>query len=138
MTQHSISLRFERKVYHYRIGKCDLGLYISKESPFATLKELVGYHATNSDGLVCPLKVAVAAKGAAPVFGVSREVDDKWEVERTEIQLGTKLGAGQYGEVYEGYWTIHHRTVAVKTFKAETMSPEGLYISLSSRRSKFR
>lgn len=32
------------------------------------------------------------------------------------------LGGGQYGDVYEGYWSRHQRTVAVKTLKEEAMA----------------
>ena len=52
-----------------------------------------------------------------PAGGCTREVDERWEVDRQEITLKGKLGAGQYGEVYEGYWTPHRMQVAVKTFK---------------------
>lgn len=45
------------------------------------------------------------------MYGVSREVDDKWEIDRAEIKLGVKLGSGQYGEVYEGTWKKYNRKV---------------------------
>ena len=51
------------------------------------------------------------AKKSAIVYGVSKEADLKWEIDRTEITLGAKLGAGQYGEVYEGMWKKYNRKV---------------------------
>lgn len=50
-----------------------------------------------------PVQHAVPKKEAV-VYGLG-QVDDQWEIDRSEITLGSKLGAGQYGEVYEGTWT---------------------------------
>ena len=49
---------------------------------------------------------------------------DKWELDRCEIQMRTKLGSGQYGDVYEGVWLRYNKIVAVKTLKEETMCLE--------------
>lgn len=120
---HSISLRYEGKVFHYRVSQSPGKYFISPDLQFSTMKELVEYHSKKADGLVYPLKHPVARKEAT-VYGVSKEADDHWEIDRSEITLGKKLGAGQYGEVYEGNWKKYHRQVAVKTFKEETMNPE--------------
>lgn len=118
--EHSISVRHEGKVAHYRVTKGPQGVFVAKEHPFPTLKELIEHHSKKADGLVYPLKHPVAKKQAV-VFGVSKDIDDKWEIDRSEITLGAKLGAGQYGEVYEGTWRKNSRKVAVKTLKEESM-----------------
>ena len=147
------------QVFHYRVTKGPQGIFISKEHPFPTLRELVDYHSKKADGLVFPLKVRARTvtclllylsrcsphrlsisslsahvyrrftesthlpldhrltrqhpvpKKQAVVFGVSKEADDKWEIDRAEITLGSKLGAGQYGEVYEGTWRKYNKKV---------------------------
>ena len=66
------------------------------------------------------LQHAVPKKDAV-VYGVSGDGGDKWEIARTEIRLGAKLGEGQYGEVYEGHWSRSNLRVAVKTLKEENM-----------------
>jgi len=99
--EYSISVRHDGKVFHYRVTKGATDVYVSKDKPFPTLKDLIKYHSKNADGLVQPLKHPVARKNAI-VFGVSKEADDRWELERSEITLGKKLGAGQYGEVSWG------------------------------------
>ncbi len=48
-----------------------------------------------ADGLIFPLKHPVPKKDAV-IYGVSRDVDAKWEIDRTEITLGSKLGSGQF------------------------------------------
>ena len=101
--QVSVSIRFDGRVYHYRVSKSSEGkLYISAGNKFSTLAELVHYHSQHSDGLVT-------------------HQPDKWEVERDEICMKKRLDGGQYGEVYEGLWTRHNRKVAVKTLKVNKL-----------------
>ena len=133
--ENSISLRFEgkvrcdrieahgclikRQVYHYRVSKGASGIFISKDSVFQTMSELIEHHSKKADGLIVPLKVCalyslccvslslaqhVVAKKEAKGVAISKEMEDKWELDRNEITLAAKLGSGQYGEVYEGFW----------------------------------
>jgi abelson tyrosine-protein kinase 2 len=60
VNQLSISLRWEGRVYHYRINSVEdssLGLcyYVSKESKFASLADLIAHHACEADGLTTTL-----------------------------------------------------------------------------------
>ena len=107
------------QVLHYRINKSAAGLYVQKDSVFPTLPLLVAHLGEQSGGLDCCLKYPVP-QGDAVIYGVSRELDDRWELDRATIVLGPRLGAGQYGEVYEGTLRNYERKVAVKTFKEET------------------
>jgi len=36
------------------------------------------------------------------MYDLSRETRDKWEIPRSEIELTTQLGAGNFGEVWQG------------------------------------
>uniref|UniRef100_A0A9J8A8Q1 Tyrosine-protein kinase n=2 Tax=Cyprinus carpio TaxID=7962 RepID=A0A9J8A8Q1_CYPCA len=122
--QRSISLRYEGRVYHYRINTASDGkLYVSSESRFNTLAELVHHHSTVSDGLITTLHYPAAKRNKPTIYGVSPNYD-KWEMERTDITMKHKLGGGQYGEVYEGVWKKYNLTVAVKTLKEDTMEVE--------------
>ncbi|KAG7480444.1 hypothetical protein MATL_G00056130 [Megalops atlanticus] len=122
--QRSISLRYEGRVYHYRINTASDGkLYVSSDSRFGTLAELVLHHSTVSDGLITTLHYPAPKRHKPTVYGVSPTFD-RWEVERTDITMKHKLGGGQYGEVYEGLWKKYSLTVAVKTLKEDTMEVE--------------
>ncbi|KAJ8379727.1 hypothetical protein SKAU_G00005050 [Synaphobranchus kaupii] len=122
--QRSISLRYEGRVYHYRINTAsDSKLYVSSDSRFNTLAELVHHHSTVSDGLITTLHYPAPKRNKPTVYGVSPSYD-KWEMERTDITMKHKLGGGQYGEVYEGMWKKYNLTVAVKTLKEDTMELE--------------
>ncbi|XP_075901109.1 tyrosine-protein kinase ABL1 isoform X1 [Nelusetta ayraudi] len=122
--QRSISLRYEGRVYHYRINTAPDGkLYVSSESRFNTLAELVHHHSTVADGLITTLHYPAPKRNKPTIYGVSPNYD-KWEMERTDITMKHKLGGGQYGEVYEGVWKKYNLTVAVKTLKEDTMEVE--------------
>ena len=130
--QLSISLRYEGRVYHYRINKDELpnGLnlfYVSKDSKFSTLAELIHHHSIEPDGLTTTLLYPAAKLKNKPQLYSFSPVDvlndgaDKWELDRCEIQMRLKLGSGQYGDVYEGVWLRYNKIVAVKTLKEENM-----------------
>ncbi|XP_053325833.1 tyrosine-protein kinase ABL2 isoform X2 [Spea bombifrons] len=122
--QLSISLRYEGRVYHYRINTASDGkVYVTAESRFNTLAELVHHHSTVADGLVTILHYPAPKCNKPTVYGVS-PIHDKWEMERTDITMKHKLGGGQYGEVYVGVWKKYNLTVAVKTLKEDTMEVE--------------
>lgn len=130
--QLSISLRWEGRVYHYRINRdpTDGAYFVSKEVKFGTLGELVHHHSAHADGLITHLLYPVAKRYSKPQLysfspaDVLNDGADKWELDRCEIKMGTKLGSGQYGDVYEGVWLRYNKTVAVKTLKEENMCLE--------------
>ncbi|NWT31402.1 LCK kinase, partial [Cardinalis cardinalis] len=71
----------------------------------------------SSDGLCCRLgKPCRTQKPQKPWW------QDEWEVPRESLKLVEKLGAGQFGEVWMGFYNGHTK-VAVKSLKAGSMSP---------------
>uniref|UniRef100_H2ZN82 non-specific protein-tyrosine kinase n=1 Tax=Ciona savignyi TaxID=51511 RepID=H2ZN82_CIOSA len=108
-------------VKHYRIRKLDIGeVFISRNSSFLTLVDLVSHYCNDADGLCYALKQACKKLEIPQTAGLSRELADKWEIDRTSVELKKKLGEGQFGEVYEGMWNRTTK-VAVKTLKTGTM-----------------
>ena len=134
--QRSISLRFEGRVYHYRIQEDDDGaLFVSAEERFPSVDDLVEHHAKTSDGLVTQLLYPAPKRNSTsgiPLQGEDKlsyskygilivklpsDVDE-WEMDRTDIVMKHKLGGGQYGDVYEALWKRYKNvTVAVKTLR---------------------
>lgn len=120
--QRSISLRYEGRVYHYRINEDGDGkVFVTAESKFSTLAELVHHHSMISDGLITQLLYPAPKHNKPTVFPLSPEPDE-WEINRTDIVMRHKLGGGQYGDVYEAVWIRYNMTVAVKTLKEDTMA----------------
>ncbi|XP_042899791.1 tyrosine-protein kinase Abl isoform X2 [Parasteatoda tepidariorum] len=120
--QRSISVRFEGRVYHYRINEDSDGkVFVTSECPFNTLAELVHHHSIHTDGLITVLLYPAPKRNKPTVFALSPEPDE-WEIERTDIVMKHRLGGGQYGDVYEAIWKRYNMTVAVKTLKEDTMA----------------
>ncbi|XP_042222211.1 tyrosine-protein kinase ABL1-like isoform X1 [Homarus americanus] len=120
--QRSISLRYNGRVYHYRINEDENSkLYVSSEFRFNTLAELVHHHSQHADGLITQLLYPAPKRNKPTVFGLTPEPDE-WEIERTDIAMKHKLGGGQYGDVYEAVWKRYNICVAVKTLKEDTMA----------------
>uniref|UniRef100_G3X8M0 Tyrosine-protein kinase n=1 Tax=Meleagris gallopavo TaxID=9103 RepID=G3X8M0_MELGA len=105
-------------VKHYKIRNMDNGgYYISPRVTFSSLHELVEYYSSSSDGLCTRLgKPCRTQKPQKPWW------QDEWEVPRESLKLVEKLGAGQFGEVWMGYYNGHTK-VAIKNLKQGSMSP---------------
>nr|XP_034975980.1 tyrosine-protein kinase Lck [Zootoca vivipara]XP_034975981.1 tyrosine-protein kinase Lck [Zootoca vivipara] len=106
-------------VKHYKIRNMDNGgFYISPRITFESLHQLVEHYMNNMDGLCTRLgKPCQTQKPQKPWW------QDEWEVPRESLKLVEKLGAGQFGEVWMGYYNSHTK-VAIKSLKQGSMSPE--------------
>ncbi|XP_062996276.1 tyrosine-protein kinase Lck isoform X2 [Elgaria multicarinata webbii] len=106
-------------VKHYKIRNMDNGgFYISPRITFDSLHNLVEHYMRNMDGLCTRLgKPCQTQKPQKPWW------KDEWEVPRESLKLVEKLGAGQFGEVWMGYYNGHTK-VAVKSLKQGSMSSE--------------
>uniref|UniRef100_A0A672QEY9 Tyrosine-protein kinase n=1 Tax=Sinocyclocheilus grahami TaxID=75366 RepID=A0A672QEY9_SINGR len=119
----SLSVLDNGKVKHYKIRRQDNGGYfVSRIRSFFTLKELVE-HYRNEDGLCVRLAGPCKKTMAPETHGLSYNTVDQWEISRSSLKLLKKLGAGQFGQVYEGIWN-DSTAVAVKTLKPGTMDPK--------------
>ena len=116
--QYAISLRYDGRVFHYRIhmDPPTSQYFVTPESKFENLPELVVHHSKNPDGLITVLHYPTTNPRKPPIYSLSHEVDE-WEVNRSDIDMGQKLGGGQYGEVYKAVIKKRGISVAVKTFR---------------------
>ncbi len=94
----------------------NLQVYVTTESRFNSVADLVHHHCNDADGLITTLRYPAAKMNKPTIYGVS-PTPDEWEIERTDISMKNKLGGGQYGEVYEAIWKKHNKVVAVKTLR---------------------
>lgn len=122
----SVSLRFEGRVYHYRINEEAGRCFITPDWSFGTLAQLIHHHSTHANGLTTTL-LYPAPKQVDPntiLEDPSATNIDAWEINRTEIVMHEQLGVGQWGIVNEAVWKKHNIRVAVKTLKEEMMHLE--------------
>ncbi|NXH10382.1 BLK kinase, partial [Bucco capensis] len=106
-------------IKHYRVRSLDGGgCYISPRLSFCSLPELIQHYSKKGDGLcqrlTAPCKALVPQRPWA---------QDEWEIPRESLKLVKKLGSGQFGEVWMGYYK-NNTKVAVKTMKEGSMDPE--------------
>jgi len=122
--QYSLSVRYEGRIYHYRVNNdADGSMYVQEIIKFKSIPELVSYHNQEPGGLIACLRFAAPKLEKPTVYSMSPSCD-QWEIPRQEINIGTKLGGGQYGEVYKAEYKRFQRTVAVKTLKEDATNVE--------------
>ncbi|XP_032619405.1 tyrosine-protein kinase Blk isoform X2 [Chelonoidis abingdonii] len=106
-------------IKHYRIRSLDGGgYYISPRITFSSLHQLVQHYSNKGDGLCQRL--------TTPCISLVPQrpwAQDEWEIPRESLKLVKKLGAGQFGEVWMGYYKNNVK-VAVKTLKEGSMPPD--------------
>ncbi|XP_036397529.1 tyrosine-protein kinase Blk-like [Megalops cyprinoides] len=106
-------------VKHYKIRSLDSGgFYISPKISFSSLQELVKHYSRKADGL-CQ-RLTIPCKALNPQYPW---MQDTWEIPRETLKMVKKLGAGQFGEVWMGYYKSTQK-VAIKTLKQGSMEPE--------------
>lgn len=129
--QRSISLRYEGRVYHYRINEdADGKVYVTSESKFGTLAELVHHHSLVGDGLITQLLYPAPKRNKPTVFPLAPP--DHWEIDRTDIVMKHKLGGGQYGDVYEAAWKRGNITVSTPPITSHTFKNKIFYFRIVS------
>ena len=120
----SLSIRDHERVRHYRLRRLDAGGYfVTRRVTFPTISELVAYYQQQADGLCATLELPCLLSEKPQTAGLSRQANEEWEIDRRQIKLVRRLGAGQFGEVWEGLWN-NTTPVAVKTLKVGTMSAD--------------
>ncbi|XP_074240265.1 tyrosine-protein kinase Blk isoform X1 [Saimiri boliviensis] len=106
-------------IKHYKIRSLDEGgYYISPRITFPSLQALVQHYSKKGDGL-CQ-RLTLPCVGLAPQ---NPWAQDEWEIPRQSLKLVRKLGSGQFGDVWMGYYK-NNMKVAIKTLKEGAMSPE--------------
>ncbi|XP_045421841.1 tyrosine-protein kinase Blk-like [Lemur catta] len=104
---------------HYKIRSLEEGsYYISPPVTFPSLQALVQHYCKKGDGL-CQ-RLIIPCVSFAPQ---NPWAQDEWEIPRQSLRLVRKLGSGQFGEVWMGYYRNNVK-VDIQTLKEGTMSPE--------------
>ena len=109
---YSLSIRDAQKVTHHKIQKLnDGGYFVTPQFTFASIPELVAHYSKPSEGLL-----------KSPCV-IKKSEFSECETDRKSITLVKKIGAGRFGEVWQGIWDGIYgiNDVAVKVLKPDTM-----------------
>ena len=113
----SLSLRLDAKCSHYLVHLDSTSKYhMNHTSRFESLAELIVHHSKDRDGLPTALRYPAPNPQKPIIDSVSHEVDE-WELNRSEIETGQKLGEGRFTEHYKAIIKQRNTTATVKTFK---------------------
>lgn len=123
-------------VKHYKIKITELGeYYVTSQKKFNTLYELIKYYSDAANGL-CHKLTLICPKPNPPVWDLSSETKDEWEISKSSLNFIHKLGSGNFGDVWYGKWK-GSKEVAIKTLKTGTMDPEA-FLQEAAIMKKFR
>jgi fyn-related kinase len=120
----SLSVRDHDSVKHYRIrlSEDNSSYYITKRVPFTSLLDLVHYYSTKPDGLWVQLASPCIRVDVPITKGLTHSFMKDFEVDRKLFNLEKKIGQGQFGDVWQGRFSVNKMKVAIKTLK-EGMNP---------------
>ena len=119
---YSLSIRDAEKVMHYRICRLGTkGFFVTHQVTFKTIPELVQYYQKQAGGLCNNLIAPCLISKKLQTASLSKKANKAWEIDRKSICLFKTLGAGQFGEVWQGVWNATTE-VAVKVLKVDTIS----------------
>ncbi|CAB3407710.1 unnamed protein product [Caenorhabditis bovis] len=112
-----VSVKWEEDHYHLAIMKTKNNYYYLKDICFDTISDLVRYHQQN--------RVPIYNSGIKLGNWIIREV---WQLYHEQVNLGRKLGNGEFGEVFQGTLSLGVFTkdveVAVKTMKGSKVNAD--------------
>ena len=117
---YSLSVKNGEEVIHYRVEKLEgMGYYVGRKACFQTLSELIAHYKKQPDGLCATLTDPCFVE-KPQTAGLSKETNTAWDIDRKCISLSKKLGVGQFGEMWQGWWNDSFE-VAIKIFKSGDM-----------------
>lgn len=114
---YTLCVCFDSAVENYRIQTIDGKITIDEEEFFIDLKQLIEHYKKDADGLCSKLTKPKIKEGGKELANTKVALA-AWEIEGKSLEKRNLLGAGQFGEVFEG--SYKGDPVAIKTLKDAT------------------
>ena len=119
---YTISMRIRNVVRHYRIKQSENGKFYISGLTFQSIEDLIAYYQKNRGGFLSKLLYPCIPPDIPQTAGLSKYAKDEWEINRKQLKLVSKVGSGQFGDVWKGLWNKTTQ-VAIKTLKPGAMNP---------------
>lgn len=113
---YTLCVCFQGAVDHYRIHSIQGRLTIDEEEFFDNLEAMIAHYKADADGLSTNLSEPLVKRGGAEFKQEAKKGLNAWEIAARDLTRTTRLGDGQFGEVFEGIYKGNK--VAIKTLKA--------------------
>ncbi|XP_063955968.1 tyrosine-protein kinase CSK-like [Lytechinus pictus] len=128
---YTLCVCFMRKVEHYRVIYEKNKLTIDSEEFFENLTKLVEHYQSEADGLCARLTKSIPKKGGQLNLSVDSNafIQSGWAINNKDIQLGSCIGAGNFGDVLQG--TYQGRKVAIKQVKDNSTAAQAFLAEAS-------
>ena len=115
-------IRDEKGMQQYPISHNDGKFFITSQDHFPSIPELVNHYSQYPDGLCLPPMHPCQVSEKPQMAALSKQAIQEWIIDRRQIRVIRRVGAGQWAEVWEGVWN-GTTAVAVKTIKPGTIPP---------------
>eukprot|EP00041_Stephanoeca_diplocostata_P024068 m.602569 g.602569 ORF g.602569 m.602569 type:complete len:474 (-) comp22447_c0_seq2:3455-4876(-) len=113
---YTLCVCFENNVDHYRIQTINGRLTIDEEEFFDNLEDMIEHYKAEADGLCTNLRMPLVKQdGREFKIDARKFKSGGWEIMAKDLTRTTRLGSGQFGDVFEG--TFKGEKVAIKTLK---------------------
>ncbi|XP_064411200.1 tyrosine-protein kinase Src42A [Latimeria chalumnae] len=119
-----LSVREGDSARHYKILQSDNCFYLVERQKFNLLSELVQHYSARADGLCARLDQPCVKLDVPSVPTLSHSTVNELEVPRSSIRKVSRLGSGEFGDVWEGIFN-ETTAVAVKELRG-TLEPNAL------------
>ena len=101
----ALSIRGEQRVVHYHI-KCnkDGNFFVTPQTHFSSIHEVVNFYSKSANGLCMPLKYPCQVVERSQLKTLPRVDNREWEIDRHEIKFIQRLEEQAFKEVWKGTW----------------------------------
>ena len=111
---YTLSVKVEDRVKHYKIQQEGKQFFITKQTVFKSIPDLICHYQSQSDGLRTSLAHPCVSSRQPQTAGLSKLANEEWNIDRKNIKLVKKIGDGRFAKVSEGVWN-DTLPVAIKT-----------------------
>lgn len=121
---YTLSVRDQEKVRHYKIKHEQRGVFhyfVTEKFIFKSIADLISHYQSQPGGLSISLVRPCVSSQKPPTAGLSKQANDKWDIDRSQLRPLNKVETGTFAEIYGGLWN-DKVPIAIKALKTGVMT----------------